>query len=549
MAYPSLLALALATAAAFAQTPPSAPTGSIAGVVTEAATGQPTPDVEVFTLTKVRDRTDAQGRYTLHGLGAGQHRVVVWFRPPSGRGIPTEMSRFVTLTAGQELTGIDFRMRLPGRISGTVLDKNKEPVPGVWVLLIARGYWLGAMRYMFRGMAETNDQGAYVLDSVRPGRGFLLWAVSRKRELPAISDVPADPKLRRSIPAPTFYPNSPLIEGAQPLTLRPGERREAVDILLLRSPSYCVDGVFEAGPGAAPLRFTIAEQQPTSGLLEDGGMFVGSPGGTTGPDGKIRICNLAPGEYRLTGMPLSTGGEAPLFFGVTSVVIGDRDLHDLRFPTRPGLAVSGEVVWEGAPPDRAAESKLTIELRPMTRAPFMGEVPGLTAGSSLPGQFAFPKLSLDDYSMRVHGLGPEFYIKDITYAGRSILHEPLRVGSASGDTGIRIAVARDGAVVSSKVADKDGNPVADAAVVLMPAYAAAEAALADTLVTGRTDQNGAWSSARLAPGKYYALATDAQIDKGPECIGALWRARIRAQEIDLAPKATLQLNLVPAALE
>ena len=42
---------------------------------------------------------------------------------------------------------------------------------------------------------------------------------------------------------PTYYPNSRTAEGAEPLTVRPGELREGIDIHLARSPSFCLEGV------------------------------------------------------------------------------------------------------------------------------------------------------------------------------------------------------------------------------------------------------------------------------------------------------------------
>lgn len=65
------------------------------------------------------------------------------------------------------------------------------------------------------------------------------------------------------------------------------------------------------------------------------------------------------------------------------------------------------------------------------------------------------------------------------------------------------------------------------------------------MILGQTDQNGAWTSDRLAPGKYYALARRTAPDKSPESIADLWRNRHRAKELDLAPNAHLDLALSP----
>ncbi len=530
----SLLSLAVLAAAAFAQTSTIEQTGSISGVVRDAATGKPIPEAFISDQ-RAFVKTDSEGRYTLKGLAAGRHELRVM--PPA------QASRALTLSAGQELTGVDFRLSLGGQISGRILDKNKEPVLDATVFLVAREYSLGALRYIFVGSAKTNDQGAYTLKNVKPGRAFLVWLRPPRGKLPAISDAPADPKLRRTVPAPTFYPNSPVLEGAQPITLRSGENREAIDIVQLRSQSFCIDGVFQTGANA-PVEFSIAERQPGNASIATRGMSVPSPSGVTGPDGKVRICDLAPGEYRITGKVARSGADVPLF-GSTLVAIGDRDLHDLRFPARPAIPVSGDIVFDGAPPEKADASKINIQLMPITEIPAFSELERLSVASQLPGQFAYPYLALDDYTMWVSGIGSAQHIKDITYGGRSALYEPLRVGSAMSGSGIRIVVARDGGTISAQVSDKDGKPVADARVAVLPASAPTEAALADMMVTGQTDQNGAWSGRRMAPGKYYVVATEAELDKSPECIAALWRVRTRAQEVELAPNGASQVKLVP----
>src|SRR5207237_6720797 len=104
-------------------------------------------------------------------------------------------------------------------------------------------------------------------------------------------------------------------------------------------------------------------------------------------------------------------------------------------------------------------------------------------------------------------------LKDITYNGHSALFEPLRPGSATGEAGMRVTLAADGGVISAKVADRDGNPLGDSWVIVMPGQVASEAMLASAFVSGQTDQTGAWKSRALAPGKYYVLAKDAPPDK------------------------------------
>ena len=533
-----------------APNPTERATGSISGTVRDAATGTPLPDVQVYANRGSRDSvmavSDAQGRYTLRNVKPGRQPVSAEGAARAGVVPSRAPRRFITLVAGQDLTAIDFQLTNYGALSGKIIDENKEPLPDISVFLIAREYSLGVLRYVYASITTTDDRGEYFLKRVEPGRVFLLMAQKRPRNLPAISESPLDPKARKSIPSVTFYPAGTAIGGAEALVLRPGELRENVDIRMMRAPSRCIEGSGQATGGAEELRFQISDRQPTSGASGDGAMFVMPPSGVTGPDGKIRICELPPGDYQLTVFPNVAEG-TPSFFGTASISVGDRDVNKVLVNARPSVSLAGEVVWVGEPPDPPIASQLTLVLRPITRAPWSGESD--SARTSIPGQFSFKHLLVDEYGLQTFGVPEGAYIRDITYGGRSVLGEPLRIGSSIGDGGLKIALARDGGSVATNVADRDGKPVADAHVLLLPLTADSEATLAASMVSGQTDQNGAWKSPQVRPGKYHILASPLAVNKSPEIIAKLWRARHRAQEVELTPNGTAQVKLLPETIE
>jgi len=156
---------------------------------------------------------------------------------------------------------------------------------------------------------------------------------------------------------------------------------------------------------------------------------------------------------------------------------------------------------------------------------------------------------LDTFGLDVTGVPRGLYVKDVTYGDQSIQYEPLRVGRALGNAGVRIILARDGGSISARVTDKDGNPSADCTVVILPATTPSEATLAVAMKTGKTNQSGAWTSPTLAPGKYYALATRQPIDRSPETIGKLWKARNRGEEVDVAPNGQPSVTLTPKPID
>jgi hypothetical protein len=323
------------------------------------------------------------------------------------------------------------------------------------------------------------------------------------------------------------------------LVLRPGERREGVDIRMTRSPAFCLDGVLE---GPSGIRFAIAETQPASGQSGNGGFYTASPGGIAGPDGKLRVCDLHPGDYELTLADWTRDGRSISGFGSTLFTIGDRDVSGVRVTLHGKLPVTGEVVFDGPEPPAPITAKLSLNVQAITRTE-RGN-----AQSEIPGEFAFTDgLVADEYGLDISRPPAELYVKDVTYGGRSILYETLRVGSAAADAKLKVVLARDGGTATARVTDKDGNPVADCTVVIMPDGAPNEAVFSRMLRTGKTLQSGVWTTTALAPGKYLALATTESIDHSPEVIARLWKARIRGGEVVIAPggKASVTLTLQP----
>ncbi|HLJ48180.1 MAG TPA: carboxypeptidase regulatory-like domain-containing protein [Bryobacteraceae bacterium] len=548
-----LLPTILATPLAIAQSPqPAEPVtnASISGIVNDASTGRPLANYLVATRVRpqkdknikardVESTTDDQGRYHLNDLPPGDYHI----QARSQKSFRSSLSKVVKV-AGHDIEHIDFHFILNGSISGKIVDENGEPVPGLSVELIGREYFLGALRYHFEGFGSTNDRGEYTITEVPPGRASFLLAESRPRRLLAHSEVPLNPKLRRRIPMRTWYPNSPSRDGAQAITLRGGEHRESLDMQIRKSPSYCIDGTLEGAAGPAALTFLIEALQPSSGVYANGGTFIGPLNGTTGRDGKFRLCDFFPGTFRFGFYGESANGQtvAPTNYGVEDFTIVDRDLHNLKFTSIPGTKLEGEVAWDGPPPDRQTDTQFMLYLQPMFRTPFGGET--LDARTEVPGKFSFEALFADAYNAQPRRIPTGTYVKDITYGGRSALYEPLQVGSAVGG-GIHVIVGVDGGTISAQVTDKDSNPLADQHVLIVPYDATSEPIFAATMTTGITDQQGQFKSQTLRPGKYLIAATSDALDTTPETIARLMQSRNHFQELDLPPKGAPQVTIQP----
>jgi hypothetical protein len=147
-----------------------------------------------------------------------------------------------------------------------VVDQNNEPVVGVSVypggarILVRR-----AARRVRGAGTSTDDQGAYRLERVQPGRAYTVMASGLGARFRRFRTRPWTRRCACRAVVPTYYPNARSIDGAEPVVLRPGERRDGVDIRLTRSPAFCLEGLLEgisrAGRRALQYRRDAAGQR------------------------------------------------------------------------------------------------------------------------------------------------------------------------------------------------------------------------------------------------------------------------------------------------
>jgi protocatechuate 3,4-dioxygenase beta subunit len=530
---------------------------SVSGMVKDKITGKPMENYTVETsvnVTWVGDTvlqnsrskdvsvtTDSSGSYKLADLPPGSYRISARNAGHFGG----EVTRHVAVN-GSDVEHIDFLVTAAGTISGKVVDENKEPVPDVTVRLVKREYYLGNPGYYYASAGEnTNDSGEFTISGVEPGLPYFLMVEKLERTLPAQSEVPRDPKLRRRTPVRTWYPNSPSRDAAQTIVLQPGEKREGVDIELRKGPSYCVEGKATGPMGPAKLNFGIEATQPSMGVSSTGGFVGMPPSGFTAADGQFRICDLYPGVYRLLA---DDANARPPLYSATEIAIADQDLHGVTVAAVPGNTLQGEVAWDADPPATPVTNKVSLALFPLFRPNFQGEQ--AFARADIPGAFtiegAFPE---DTYAVHAFFYAPAMYVKDVTFSGNSVMYAPFRPGAAMSGAGFRVIMAHDGATLNVQVNDKDGNPGVDLRVLVIPADTRSEGELAARLVNGQTNQLGQYTTQTLPPGKYYVVATEESVYPTPESIGRLWRSRNRYQEVDLPPAGVAQLRLEPGKIE
>ncbi len=506
-----ILVPCLIAACAFAQ-PPT--TGSVTGVVR--INGTPAAGVLVSlsggdSIAKSCE-TDAAGRYAFTDLIPGTVRVQV----KSRSGLQSTKSLEVE-------PGINsvwhVSLAESVRITGRIRDENRAPLKGATVVLFFAEYSLGALKYIGASSVTTNDAGEYTV--VAPPRDAFYVLARKPGHMP------------------TYYPGAESIAGAAPIVVPLGGARDMIDVQMKAAPARCIEGKIETPPGEPPATFEISENDPplwTAGRIPVGQRIP------AGEDGKFRACDLHPGDYWIKTYSSSDPQRG---HGIQFVTIGDKDVSGIVTGPQPPFPVDGVVSWDGGTGADSPSIDLNVGI-----ASSIGEfgAANVALSGALPRRFALP-VSNHGFVLNIEKVPAGAYVKDVTYGGRSILNEVFNPGSAPAADGLRIVLARDGARVSVKAADKDGKPMYDANVAIIPAMLTTEAAAASAMITAKTDANGAWTSGPIAPGKYIVIATTSPVNRSPEVFRKVWQARSSSDVVELTPNGSAQLTRIPAPIE
>ena len=248
------------------------------------------------------------------------------------------------------------------------------------------------------GSVVTDDRGRYSFPRMQAGRSIVLLAYRPRSYGTGVADAPADPRARAATLAAMDYPAADTMESAQPIVLGTFERREDADIHMRRLPAFCVEAILTRDGMPASLDFRV-EEEDVSRLQS-----LNSPnppwlrGGRSGPDGRIRVCDLVDGRFRVTAFETARVIET-VRSGSVGFVVDGADVHAGMVAAEPPVTVSGEVRWDRPPTALSVPDVFRFS----TTATFGA---GGVSVSSIPGQFSMRVLAGMPYSFLVSGLQP-----------------------------------------------------------------------------------------------------------------------------------------------
>jgi hypothetical protein len=314
-----LLALSLSQAA-----PPVA-AGRIAGRVTAEGANTPIAGARIMLMPSGQPMgpmgmppmavTDANGRFVLEGVAAGEYHINVQRAGFAPIWDPAQPPPTITVAAGQSLTNLDFRLTKGGAITGRLVDANGEPLAEVSIMAMRRppsSAAAGLFPAPVQGGQITNDIGEFRIAGLAPGEYVVAAMPGGVSPFGGMNVGPAPASAARSAAATTYYPGTADPDTAGTIVITPGAEIGNIVFALQTVPAFSVAGIVvdEAGRPVAQAMVMLMGD-PRSGMF--------GPAGTaqSQDDGRFVIGGVPAGTYQVTATSVIMGGDPrdPTFAG------------------------------------------------------------------------------------------------------------------------------------------------------------------------------------------------------------------------------------------
>jgi hypothetical protein len=537
--------------------PPSG-SASISGTVTVAGTGEPARRARLslseiplnasgpVTRVSRSAATDDHGRFLFAGLPAGRftlsvskpgHVTISYGQRQAGSGRPG-----TPIQLGED-ERFEAHLQIPrgGVLTGTVLDELGEATPGTNVRALRYVFQNGARTLQQGGTASTDDRGIFRIYGLQPG-DYVICALPRGKTFMVASATQMEAEMaemeragaartemverfaalqaaglaamspdqeQRTTYANVCYPGTTLPASAVSVPLAPGQERAGIDFQLQLVPVGTVEGVIVSPTGVSAQALQVS-LTPSSAAGMSG---VGPSSTRAGNDGRFRLNNVAPGQYRLTArgtMPVADGEggrgrggppNAPRLWAAADITVGGRDVTDVVLSLSPALSVSGQLAFErGTPPADLSRVRVTLSPAPGPDGPATGAA-SASATADASGRFVISNVLPGHYRITASGASG-WWVESAVVDSQDALDFPFEVRPGSNLTGALVTMIDQQTEITGMLTDGRGAPVPDYTLIVFPADQAYWLAGGRRIQSTRPGTDGRFTFRNLPAGDY-----------------------------------------------
>jgi hypothetical protein len=373
----------------------------LSGTVVNSVSGEPVGRalVEFHGAENRNVMAGADGHFEVDGLTGGD--AFVSARRP-GFAPPTQEQRIVI---GSSTDSVTVKLAPLARISGTVRDKEGEPIEGITVQCLHQTIMNGRMQWQWTNGANTDETGHFLIEDLEPG-SYLLH--SREVQLYHVAQQKSE-AARYVYPA-TFYPDAATREMAQHLQLAPGDELKA-DMTL-------------QSIRAARVSFTTVPRYPNvMGTITRADEYPEIVGPQIDPSGEFIFAAVPPGSWKIVARSAFAGpkqqGSQEQLVGELAVDVGTTDIEHLKIPLSKLSDIPVQVTGAGG----AAQVFVTLASKD-------GQ---MQQGSSpdTGGVVRIPDVSPGTYRVVAHANSSNVCITSIMSGSQDLMREELVVAAGS----------------------------------------------------------------------------------------------------------------------
>ncbi len=512
--------------------------------------------------------TDDAGRFVLQGVVAGHYTVlasrpgyvdtILGASPGSFLGAP------VAVADGEHVTGLNIRLPRGAVITGMVRYPGGRPAQGMQVQVSPVKTVDGKRRTRFTAamsMAQTDDRGVYRQFGLAPGEYVVQVVViggpaglsTAQRQTTSNEATWGDrmasteswtsppPAGRLETFAPVYYPGTTDLAAAQVITVAAGEERDGIDVTIESVPTARLSGrVFDAD-GQPRAGVTVRLNGKVGSTLTDMiGALVGR-GGRSDADGVFSVEAVPPGEYTLTAQaapagdtskPAAADAQANLMtmmsglfgggntagslYASEAVVVSGQDMSNLDLRLRPGVTMSGTLVFEGSA--ERPKGAMQVTLVPVSgNASAIGLAMSMFQGANGPVApdmtFSVKGIMPNQYRASVNLPGMMFgqampnavwTLKSIRAgSGPDLADTPFAIEPGRDLTGVTVTLTDRPVVLSGKVLDAQARPSSAFPIIVFSTNPTHWSPGSRRVQQVRPASDGSYRLSGLPAGEYY----------------------------------------------